>query len=291
LLTAILCSLWQLFSTKKEISGTDSTKDSDDAGKKRPSLPKHKSVRFADEDLSEAHVTPQRIPTPTKVSLEVGTDEEDFALERSKRSSSMVTNFFRSFSRSLSLYSMKSESEDLEEVDESSHPGRLSSLIECHSTSMEDSSDLTDELSEESITMSSTVSTPCLEQKEISINRDRSKSEPVQSDENGFYVGEEVQYRGKSRWKRGIVTSINPLKVQGEGNYRARAYEQVRKLRVLPSKIGEEVDDMDVREMTFDDFKKLMKSARQNTRTSRHFLAETAKCQSQLVDTLAKNQK
>merc|ERR1719193_2886767 len=128
-------------------------------------------------------------------------------------------------------------------------------------------------------------------QREAAMTRNRGKSEPSNADENGFYVGEEVQYRGKSRWKRGVVTSINPLKVQGEGNYRSHAYEKVRKLRVLPSKIGEEVDDMDVQDMTFDDFKRLMKSARRNTRASRHHLADARKSQAKLVDTLVRNQK
>lgn len=288
LLTAILCSFWQ-FSMKKKMS--DSPKDSGNAENTAPPLPKHKSVRFADEDLgSEAHVTPQMIPTPTKVTLAVGSDLEDEDRqfpERSKRSSSIVTNFFRSLSRSLSLYSINAESEDLSEVEDM----RSSSTSECHDTSMESITELADDTSDDFSTMSSPGISPVFISKELSNTRNRSKSEPIEIDENGFHVGEEVEYRGKLRWKRGIVTSINPLKVQGEGNYRARAYDQVRKLRVLPSKIGEEVDDMDVHEMTFDDFKRLMKSARQNTRTSRHILADAAKSQSQLVETLARNQK
>merc|ERR1719499_1973639 len=151
-------------------------------------------------------------------------------------------------------------------------------------------SPLADITSEDNAIVCSATTSPRRLEAEAPMMRKRSQSEPL-TDENGFYVGEEVQYRGKSRWKRGIVTSINPLKVQGEGNYRARAYEQVRKLRVLPSKIGEEVDDMDVQDMTFDDFKRLMKSARRNTRASRHHLADARKSRANLVDTLARNQK
>merc|ERR1719204_2294144 len=145
--------------------------------------------------------------------------------------------------------------------------------------------DLTDEISEESPTMRSPAAISSISPRQFqrAATRKRSTSEPIEVDENEFYVGEEVQYRGKSRWKRGVVTSINPLKVQGDGNYRARAYEQVRKLRVLPSKIGEEVDDMDVQDMSFDDFKKLMNSARRNTRASRHHLADARKSQAKLV--------
>merc|ERR1719447_2360136 len=99
---------------------------------------------------------------------------------------------------------------------------------------------LTDVLADRSTTMSlaASLSSPIPLQVEAAMTRNRGKSEPIKADENGFYVGEEVQYRGKARWKRGVVTSINPLKVQGGGNYRSHQYEKVRKLRVLPSKIG-----------------------------------------------------
>jgi len=305
LLSAVVCTFWQ-FSKKKgsEMSVAESPKDSKNTGNKKPPLPTHKSVRFADEELScHADVTPQIVPVPTKVSLAVGTDEEDEkkAPERSSRSSSIVTSLFRSLSRSLSLYSMKSESEDLE-VEEPSQPRRrsrplyVSDLDACQCLSEDSMNDLTDEISEESPTSRSPasiteISSISPRQFQRAATRKRSTSEPIEVDENEFYVGEEVQYRGKSRWKRGVVTSINPLKVQGDGNYRARAYEQVRKLRVLPSKIGEEVDDMDVQDMSFDDFKKLMNSARRNTRASRHHLADARKSQAKLVDTLARNQK
>lgn len=309
LLSAAVCTFWQFSKNKgSEMSVAESPKDCSNTGNKKPPLPTHKSVRFADEELScHAHVTPQIVPIPTKVSLAVGTDEEDEkkAPEGSSRSSSIVTSLFRSLSRSLSLYSIKSpksESEDLE-VEEPSHPRRRSrplyvSDMDEHVLSDDSMNDLTDEISEESPTKRKLAEVESLSsisprniKGEGSMTRNRSRSEPIEVDENDFYVGEEVQYRGKSRWKRGIVTSINPLKVQGDGNYRARAYEQVRKLRVLPSKIGEEVDDMDVQDMTFDDFKRLMKSARRNTRASRHHLADARKSQAKLVDTLARNQK
>jgi len=303
LLSAIVCAFWQ-FSRKKgsEISVTESPQDCKNTGNESAPLPRHKSVRFADEKLTcRAHVTPQVVPIPTQVSIPVGTEQQDAKSPKRRQSkrSSIVTNLFRSLSRSLSLFSPKSESglEDLEiEVESRSRriSDHLSDVDECLDISegyiVEMNSDLADHISEESTTASSTL-TPRKRQEDAPMTRNRSQSEPTKADENGFFVGEEVQYRGKSRWKRGVVTSINPLKVQGEGNYRSHGYEQVRKLRVLPSKIGEEVDDMDVNEMTFDDFKRLMRSARQNTRTGRDLLADTAKRQSQLVEVLARNQK
>jgi len=300
LLSAILYIIWQFSKKKGEVSVTSSPNDCEITENKKPPLPSRKSVRFADEELCEAaHVTPQMIPR--QVSLAVGSDEEDVTSEeksspRQNRPSSIVTNLFRSLSRSLSLYSIKSESEDLEDDERSCSrnlPSPTSDTGEFPDSS-ENLSSMIDEISEESSTPDSAPSSPRSLHEEVTMTfspRNRSKSVPVKTDENGFYVGEEVQYRGKARWKRGVVTSINPLKVQGDGNYRARQYEQVRKLRVLPSKIGEEVDDMDVDEMTFDDFKRLMRSARQDTRTGRDLLADTAKSQSLLVETITRNQK
>jgi len=302
LLSAIVCTFWH-FSRKKgsEMSVTESPKDCKNTGNENGPLPRHKSVRFADEKVTcQAHVTPQVVPIPTQVSLAVGTDQEEAKSpeRRQSKRSSIVTTLFRSLSRSLSLFSPKSES-GIEDLDPESHSRRisdhLSDVDECIDITedyiVEMNSDLAVQTPEESTTASSALSTPRQLEANAPMTRNRSQSEPIEADENGFYVGEEVQYRGKSRWKRGVVTSINPLKVQGEGNYRSHGYEQVRKLRVLPSKIGEEVDDMDVNEMTFDDFKRLMRSARQNTRTGRDLLADTAKRQSQLVEVLARNQK
>jgi len=295
LLSVILYIAWQ-FSTRKgsEVSVTNPPKDCENAKDEKPPLPQRKSVRFSEysEELSEAHETPQMVPIP-QVTLAVGSDCEDAISEekrspRKSRAASVVSNLFRNLSRSMSLFSLKSE--DLDEDDDFSH------------TPSPPSDDLTD-LSE-NFMISEEISTPpespqsLVDEHRVACSspqcsRNRIQSEPIkiQSDENGFYVGEEVQYRGKARWKRGVVTSINPLKVQGDGNFRARQYEQVRKLRKLPSKIGEEVDDMDVEEMDFDDFKRLMRSARQNTRTGRDLLADTAKSQSLLVETITRNQK
>jgi len=263
---------------------------------KKPPFPQRKSVRFSEyfEELSEAYVTPQRVPIP-QVTLAVGSDCEDAISEekrspRKSRAASVVSNLFRSLSRSMSLFSIKSD-----DLDEDDGISRLSSMGSQTSDDLTDFSEsmISEEIATPPETPQSMVDERIMVCASPKCSRNRSQSEPIkmESDENGFYVGEKVQYRGKARWKRGIVTSINPLKVQGDGNYRARQYEQVRKLRKLPSKIGEEVDDMDVEEMDFDDFKRLMRSARQNTRTGRDLLADTAKSQSLLVETITRNQK
>merc|ERR1719483_1637767 len=117
--------------------------------------------------------------------------------------------------------------------------------------------------------------------------RTRSHSVPTQTDDDGFFVEEEVMYQSKKRWKRGVVTSLNPLKVKGADNFRSKKYANVQKLTVLP-KIGEEVDDMDVETMTPEDYENLMRSARRDTATSRAMLSKSMKSHADLLKTITK---
>jgi len=117
--------------------------------------------------------------------------------------------------------------------------------------------------------------------------RTRSHSVPAQTDDDGFFLGEEVMYQSKKRWKRGVVTSLNPLKVKGADNFRSKKYANVRKLTVLPE-IGEEVDDMDVETMTSEDYENLMRSARRDTTTGRAMLSKSMKSHADLLKTITK---
>jgi len=100
-----------------------------------------------------------------------------------------------------------------------------------------------------------------------------------------FDVGEEVEYRSKTHWKRGIVTSLSPLKVKGEFNWLAKHYEQVRKLRVL----SEESSDPDGKEFSLEEFKNIMQSARRHTLHGKGFLSHSMKSRSNLLKTLARD--
>lgn len=100
-----------------------------------------------------------------------------------------------------------------------------------------------------------------------------------------FDLGEEVEYRSKTHWKRGIVTSLSPLKVKGEFNWVAKHYEQVRKLRVF----SEESSDPDGKVFSLEEFKNIMQSARRHTSHGKSFLSHSMKSRSNLLKTLARD--
>lgn len=112
----------------------------------------------------------------------------------------------------------------------------------------------------------------------------RSKSVPI-SDDNGFYVGEQVEYCGRSKWKRGVVQSLHPLKIKGDGNMRAKQYSKVRKIR---TRTTEELLEMDVKDMTDEDYKNLILGARRDTRCSQAALYKSMQSRAKLVDTITK---
>jgi len=292
-------------STKdKDVEANDS-EDSESTSSRSGSLrSRSKSVRFSDEindsPLNDGmYVTPQDIPEANISSSQT-----------SQEPAPKLNNVFRRFARSLnSLMSLTDENTLEEESDDevelafddtvtpSTRSLTPSVSIETPSDSMSyeippipglrspsetarsraQSDDDKKMVHIESFIQSLAVASP----------RTRSHSVPTQTDDDGFFVGEEVMYQSKKRWKRGVVTSLNPLKVKGADNFRSKKYANVRKLTVLPE-IGEEVDDMDVETMTPEDYENLMRSARRDTATSRAMLSKSMKSHADLLKTITK---
>lgn len=294
-------------STKdKDVEANDS-EDSESTSSHSGSLrSRSKSVRFSDEindsPLNDgAYVTPQDIP-------EANISSSQASQERAPK----LNNVFRRFARSLtSLMSLtdentlEEESDDEVELafDDTVTPSTRS-LTPSPSVSIETPSDsMSDEippipgLRSPSETARSRAQSDddkkmvhiqsFMQSLAVASPRTRSHSVPTQTDDDGFFVGEEVMYQSKKRWKRGVVTSLNPLKVKGADNFRSKKYANVRKLTVLPE-IGEEVDDMDVETMTLEDYENLMRSARRDTVKSRAMLSKSMKSHADLVKTITK---
>jgi len=291
-------------STKEEDVEANDSEDSESTSSRSGSLrSRSKSVRFCDEIKDsplddDAYVTPQAIPDANLSSIQTPQDPAP-----------KLNDVFRRFARSLtSLMSFTNESnEELSDdevelaIDDAISQSSLSLTpsvsIETPSDSMSDeipaipgfqsrsetvrsraqSDDDKKRVHIESFMQSLTVASP----------RTRSHSVPAQVDDDGFFLGEEVMYQSKKRWKRGVVTSLNPLKVKGADNFRSKNYANVRKLTVLPE-IGKEVDDIDVETMTPEDFENLMRSARRDTATSRAMLSKSMKSHGDLMKTITK---
>merc|ERR1719220_2101609 len=99
-----------------------------------------------------------------------------------------------------------------------------------------------------------------------------------------YSLGEEEMYKSKTHWKHGIVTSLNPLKVKGEFNWGPKQYEKVRKMRG-----NSEVNDCssnEEEEFTFEDFRNILTSARQDTITGRQSLSMSQQSRSNLLQTI-----
>jgi len=250
-----------------------------------------KSVRFLDElEESESRrrsfvqVTPQIVPDAHTLPIPIASDGEDETLEQSvSRRHSQLGDMFRSFGRSLFnlMEHDSNESNSITECTPSSSPDRVLPRQNPIRTERSQSHDKEAIRRAKSEYSSSALTTKNREAKR--------KSMPIgmRSDEKGFYVGEEVEYLGKKHWKRGTVVSIDPLKVKGEDNFRAKTYDKVRKLRILPL-IDEEVCNIDVDDMTMEDFKRLMMSARQDARCSRSSLSDAKESRKKLNETLAR---
>lgn len=290
-------------STKDEDVEANDSEDSESTSSRSGSLrSRSKSVRFCDEITDSplddgAYVTPQAIPEANRSSIQTPEDPAP-----------KLNDVFRRFARSLtSLMSFTNETmEDSDDevelaIDDAISPSSLSLTpsvsIETPSDSMSDEIPAIPGFQSRSETVRSRAQSDD-DKKRVHIEafvqslavaspRTRSHSVPAQTDDDGFFLGEEVMYQSKKRWKRGVVTSLNPLKVKGADNFRSKKYANVRKLTVLPE-IGEEVDDMDVETMTPEDFENLMRSARRDTATSRAMLSKSMKSHGDLMKTITK---
>lgn len=242
--------------------------------RKQPEIPdveesrgRGKSVKWEDQETRKTpKVTPQVIPV--RLSKSYGPSSPSLELEHSEPSlPSMIMKgtLYRRFARSLGslFYADSSDSETM------------------------NSPTLADEIEKSTPRAFQDVEENAAVSKECTPRLHNSKSMPVLSSNSEFYIDEEVLYWSKNRWKKGKVTKLNPIKVRGLDNFKSKEYEKVRKLVSLPSKIGEAVDDQNVEEMTDEDYLKLMKDIRRNTRASRGFLRKAKTTQVRLVDTVS----
>lgn len=224
-----------------------------------------KSVTWKDQDNqgTTPKVTPQVIPVRLSKSDAGNVDQTTSELEKS--GPSLQGTLYRKFARSLTslFYADASDSETL------NSPNSAASIEKSSPKAFQDV--------EENAAVS----------KEDPPRLHASKSMPVFSSNSDFYINEEVLYWSKKKWKKGIVTKLNPIKVRGLDNFKSKEYEKVRKLVSLPSKIGETVDEQNVEEMTDEDYLQLMKDIRRNTRASRGFLRKARNTQIRLVETVS----
>jgi len=237
----------------------------------KPSLrSRSKSVRWVDEVSQSGTVTPQSVPD-ANVAIDLA---ETPSTNPGTPGQTHIGSVFKRFTRS--LVSLMSDDISVPMEDEESETP--------DSAGFEDIPEVP--MGKRTVDKAHTDDIECMKIEMLS-PRTRSISLPAKTDKNNFFVGEEVEYRSKNRWKRGFVTAINPLKVKGEDNYRSKQYDEVRKLRAMPL-IGEEVDTMDVEEMTHEDFVNIMQSARRNTIHGRAALTKAMQSQSNLVRTVTK---
>jgi hypothetical protein len=223
--------------------------------RKEPEIPdveqsrgRGKSVKWEDQETGRTpKVTPQVIPVRLSKSEGPSSPSELENSELTLPSMTMKGTLYRRFARSLGSLFSASDSETM------------------------NSPTLADEIEKSSPRAFQDVEENAAVSEECTPRLHASKSMPVFSSNSEFYIDEEVLYWSKNRWKKGIVTKLNPIRVKGLDNFKSKEYEKVRKLVSLPSKIGEAVDEQNVEEMTDEDYLKLMKDIRRNTRASRVF--------------------